>query len=203
MTCLFEDCNGNTWLNCVLSWVPLWSVWLHLAKQRVASFILMVEHSDISLYSKICVLFCLLNRPKIETKYPALLSRRSSFPCSVYIHSMSQPLSVGSLHKVSFSGNLYFPSSLLLVSRWFPSWQPQVSSGFHVVSCLATPGFQWFPRGFLLETPGFQWFPRGFHSGIWAVSAFHGMETTGKLGVAGMETRWKPRVNPGFPASFL
>ena len=49
---------------------------------------------------------------------------------------------------------------------------------------------------------GFQWFPRGFHSGIWAVSAFHGMETTGKLGVAGMETRGKPRVNPGFPAGF-
>ena len=173
---------------------------------------------------------------------------------------MSQPLSVGSLHKVSLSGNLYFPSSLLLVSGWFPSWQPQVSSGFHVVSWLATPGFQWFlcsflagnprfpvvstgfpiwqpqvssgfhgvscwkpqvssgfhgvsylatpgfqwfPRGFLLETSGFQWFPRGFHSGIWAVSAFHGMETMGKQGVAGMETRWKPRVNPGFPAGFL
>ena len=29
------------------------------------------------------------------------------------------------------------------------------------------------------------------------------METTGKLGVAGMETRGKPRVNPGFPAGFL
>ena len=38
---------------------------------------------------------------------------------------------------------------------------------------------------------------------IWAVSAFHGMETTGKLGVAGMENRGKPRVNPGFPAGFL
>ena len=46
-------------------------------------------------------------------------------------------------------------------------------------------------------------FPRGLHSGIWAVSAFHGTETTGKLGVTGMETRWKPRVNPGFPAGFL
>ena len=111
------------------------------------------------------MLFCLLNRPKIETKYPALLSRRSSFSCSIYVHSMSQPLPVGSLHKVSLSGNLYFPSRLLLVSRWFPSWQPQVSCGFHVVTCLATPGFQWFPRGFLSGNPRFPVVSTGFPVG--------------------------------------
>ena len=56
-----------------------------------------------------------------------------------------------------------------LVSTGFP-----VSIGFHGVSC-------------------FQWFPRGFHSGIWAVSALHGMETTGELG-QGLPT-WKIKGN--------
>ena len=79
-----------------------------------------------------------------------------------------------------------------VVSTGFPCWQPQVSTRFHFVSSCKPE-----------ETLGIQWFPRGFLSATWVVSAFQEVETTGKLGVASMETRGLPRINPEFPAGFL
>ena len=146
-------------------------------------------------------------------KFPVMETTLFNFKSFTLASFHEPPGFLSSFHVVScltipgFHSSYHVVSTLAtpfpVVFTRIPVRKPQVSNGFHGVSCQETPGFQWFPRVFLLKTQGFQWFPRRFlsgnpgfqlfprgflletpgfqftqgsMSGIWAVSAFNGME---------------------------